>query len=339
MTLQSAPAGRARPAGRGPKIRAAVLAATLAELTETGYTALTVDNVARRAGVHKTTIYRRWKDREGLVADAVADRAGDGENALPRHRRHRHRSSQARTDDRRVPGQPGGRDRRRRVDVRCRPDTGGRWREAPLFRGPLPRKLSRSSPAPSHAGSFPPAPIQPSWSEPFSHRSTCGSWSPPSRSTKPPPTTPPRWRSPPPAPAHSGQTAEVTHRNQATPGDREKMISQNPPNGPRRPPRATLAISGEPELIASDLARYLKSGSGANGTRTPDPLLANNRHHVHQRPCPQVTVPERVSASLQIRTCCSTFVLYSTEVRLPAGARLHGTARGQLASARSTKAR
>ena len=69
-------------------------------------------------------------------------------------------------------------------------------------------------------------------------------------------------------------TAEVTHRNQATPGDREKMISQNPPNRPRRPARPTLAIRGEPELTASDLARYLKTESGAKGTRTPDPLLA-----------------------------------------------------------------
>lgn len=75
MTTQSAPAGRARPAGRGPKVRAAVLAATLTELTENGYAALTVDNVARRSGVHKTTIYRRWKDRESLVADAVTDLA------------------------------------------------------------------------------------------------------------------------------------------------------------------------------------------------------------------------------------------------------------------------
>jgi integrase len=69
-------------------------------------------------------------------------------------------------------------------------------------------------------------------------------------------------------------TAEGTHQNHATPGDREKMISQIPPNRPRRPSRATLAIRGEPELTASDLARYLKSGSGAKGTRTPDPLLA-----------------------------------------------------------------
>jgi len=51
--------------------------------------------------------------------------------------------------------------------------------------------------------------------------------------------------------------------------------------------------------------------SGAKGTRTPDPLLANNRQHVHPRPSPQVTVLERVSASPWIRTCCGTFVLYS----------------------------
>jgi AcrR family transcriptional regulator len=75
MTPQSAPASRTRPAARGPKVRAAVLAATLTELAENGYTALTVDNVARRTGVHKTTIYRRWKDRESLVADAVTDLA------------------------------------------------------------------------------------------------------------------------------------------------------------------------------------------------------------------------------------------------------------------------
>ena len=112
-------------------------------------------------------------------------------------------------------------------------------------------------------------------------------------------------------------TEEVTHRNQAASGGREKMISQNPPNRPRRPARATLAIRGELELTASDLARYLKSGSGAKGTRTPDPLLANNRQHVHPRPSPQATVPQRVSASLQIRTCCGTSVLYSRQLRLP----------------------
>ncbi|MER5387631.1 TetR/AcrR family transcriptional regulator [Saccharopolyspora sp. NPDC002686] len=59
--------------GRGEKVRAAVHAATLAELVDKGYAALTVDNVAQRAGVHKTTVYRRWADRESIVVDALAE--------------------------------------------------------------------------------------------------------------------------------------------------------------------------------------------------------------------------------------------------------------------------
>ncbi|MEU4549281.1 TetR/AcrR family transcriptional regulator [Nonomuraea dietziae] len=64
---------RPRQVGRGAKVRDAVHAATLAELVERGYAALTVEGVALRAGVHKTTLYRRWADRESLVADALAD--------------------------------------------------------------------------------------------------------------------------------------------------------------------------------------------------------------------------------------------------------------------------
>ncbi len=64
---------RPRPIGRGPKVRAAVLAATIAAMAEIGCTALTVEDVARRAGVHKTTIYRRWQDRESLIADALTE--------------------------------------------------------------------------------------------------------------------------------------------------------------------------------------------------------------------------------------------------------------------------
>lgn len=58
---------------RGPKVRAAVLDATIAELADTGFGALTVEGVARRAGVHKTTVYRRWPDREALVVDALTE--------------------------------------------------------------------------------------------------------------------------------------------------------------------------------------------------------------------------------------------------------------------------
>ncbi|SHG25775.1 TetR/AcrR family transcriptional regulator [Streptoalloteichus hindustanus] len=73
MDAQSAPAGRVKPVGRGAKVCAAVLAATLDELAEVGYANLTVEAVAQRAGVHKTTVYRRWKDRETLVVDALTE--------------------------------------------------------------------------------------------------------------------------------------------------------------------------------------------------------------------------------------------------------------------------
>ena len=122
-----------------------------------------------------------------------------------------------------------------------------------------------------------------------------------------------------------------TSRHQPSPGDREKMISQIPPSRPGRPARPTLAIRGEPELTASDLARYLKTGSGAKGTRTPDPLLANNRHAVHPRPYPQVTVPRRASRSMQIPVCCCTFLLYSppwsSAAQTPCGTPLRGKPR------------
>ncbi len=52
----------------------AVLDATIAELSEVGYAALRIESVAERAGVNKTTIYRRWGDKAGLVATAFIDR-------------------------------------------------------------------------------------------------------------------------------------------------------------------------------------------------------------------------------------------------------------------------
>ena len=68
--------GGRRPGGRSARVRAAALAATLAELAESGYAALSLESVARRAGVHKTTLYRRWGTREELVLEAMFDRAG-----------------------------------------------------------------------------------------------------------------------------------------------------------------------------------------------------------------------------------------------------------------------
>jgi AcrR family transcriptional regulator len=59
-------------------LRAAVLAAALEELAERGYAALTIESVARRAGVHKTSVYRHWADREALVLDALTTNVADG---------------------------------------------------------------------------------------------------------------------------------------------------------------------------------------------------------------------------------------------------------------------
>lgn len=70
--VSSARAPRRRPGGRTARGGAAVLTATLELLAEGGYAAMTVEEVAERAGVHKTTVYRRWGSREGLVAAALA---------------------------------------------------------------------------------------------------------------------------------------------------------------------------------------------------------------------------------------------------------------------------
>ena len=60
-----------RPGGRTARTRRAVLVATLEELAEGGYARLSLERVAARAGVHKTTVYRRWRNRAGLVAEAL----------------------------------------------------------------------------------------------------------------------------------------------------------------------------------------------------------------------------------------------------------------------------
>ena len=61
--------GRGRP--RSPKIHAAILEACLNELGEKGLEGLTLEAVARRAGVGRPTLYRRWSSKEQLVAEAV----------------------------------------------------------------------------------------------------------------------------------------------------------------------------------------------------------------------------------------------------------------------------
>ncbi|MGW4025723.1 TetR/AcrR family transcriptional regulator [Streptomyces sp. NPDC005009] len=61
-----------RPGGRTTRIRAQVLDAVRAELAEHGHEGLTMDGVATRAGVHRATVYRRWRDVSGLLVDVIA---------------------------------------------------------------------------------------------------------------------------------------------------------------------------------------------------------------------------------------------------------------------------
>ncbi|MEU6015724.1 TetR/AcrR family transcriptional regulator [Streptomyces sp. NPDC047515] len=63
--------GTRRPGGRTARTRAAVRDAVLTGLAEHGYPGLSVEYVAEHSGVHKTTLYRRWGNLEGLVADAL----------------------------------------------------------------------------------------------------------------------------------------------------------------------------------------------------------------------------------------------------------------------------
>jgi AcrR family transcriptional regulator len=67
----------ARPGGRSARVRAAVQAAALDELAASGYADLTIEAVAERAGVNRTTIYRRWPNKRSLVLAALLDYAAD----------------------------------------------------------------------------------------------------------------------------------------------------------------------------------------------------------------------------------------------------------------------
>lgn len=49
----------------------AMLKATLELLAEVGFEAMSIEAIATRAGVGKTTIYRRYRSKDELVADAI----------------------------------------------------------------------------------------------------------------------------------------------------------------------------------------------------------------------------------------------------------------------------
>jgi AcrR family transcriptional regulator len=63
---------RRRPGGRSARVQGAVFEATFQLLEEGGYEGLSIVSIAERAGIHETSLYRRWKTKEQLVLDAVS---------------------------------------------------------------------------------------------------------------------------------------------------------------------------------------------------------------------------------------------------------------------------
>lgn len=78
MTAAEQETRRPRPGGRSARVRAAVHRAVGELLAEGPAESLTIPVVAGRAGVHPTTVYRRWPTLAELLADVAASRfSGD----------------------------------------------------------------------------------------------------------------------------------------------------------------------------------------------------------------------------------------------------------------------
>ncbi|MES9510455.1 TetR/AcrR family transcriptional regulator [Streptomyces sp. NPDC000609] len=78
MTEEEPEPVRRRPGGRSARVRQAVLTAAMEMLTEEGIARLSIAEVAARAGVNETTVYRRWGSREKLVLDAILTGSDEG---------------------------------------------------------------------------------------------------------------------------------------------------------------------------------------------------------------------------------------------------------------------
>jgi AcrR family transcriptional regulator len=73
QTADCAARGRGRP--RDPETDERIMSCALDQLAEDGYAGMTIDGVARAAGVSKATIYRRYADKNDLVTATIANYA------------------------------------------------------------------------------------------------------------------------------------------------------------------------------------------------------------------------------------------------------------------------
>lgn len=82
MSAVTGPDHRTLPRRRGGVLSRAIFDAAMAEIAESGYSALTMDRVAERARASKASLYRRWPGRAALVLDAAYE-AMPGPGTVP----------------------------------------------------------------------------------------------------------------------------------------------------------------------------------------------------------------------------------------------------------------
>src|SRR4051794_4476323 len=71
LSMERPAPGTLRPRGRTERVRHAVIAATHTLLNDVGYEGLSIEQVAEKAGVAKSTVYRRWRDTAGLLMELL----------------------------------------------------------------------------------------------------------------------------------------------------------------------------------------------------------------------------------------------------------------------------
>jgi AcrR family transcriptional regulator len=81
--IDTAPA-RAPGRPRDPKADQAILDATIELLATEGFDEFSIEGVAARAGVGKTTVYRRWTSKVPLVVDAIRHHKPHVSTVIPR---------------------------------------------------------------------------------------------------------------------------------------------------------------------------------------------------------------------------------------------------------------
>ena len=87
MAVDQAGQKDGRPAVGGAVLRQrvtdAITEAVFADLAEAGYTRMSMEAVARRAGVGKAALYRRWPSKQAMLAELIRDKVAGALPATP----------------------------------------------------------------------------------------------------------------------------------------------------------------------------------------------------------------------------------------------------------------